>query len=177
MAPPTAGAAAKSDHAAAAKQLSALTTVGDLRAALGNVSDAELAAGLERLALAGKVQVFGDVDIARLHETGGVMIGSQPVSTVMPRGTVTAGDVREAFQTVKPEDRPGFTGTDALGREWRDGKLVAKAKEETLPLEAHGPAGTGTEKEIATAALFLCAPANTYLTGQTVVVDGGASIQ
>lgn len=29
----------------------------------------------------------------------------------------------------KPEDAPGFTGTDSLGREWRDGKLVAKGEE------------------------------------------------
>lgn len=43
--------------------------------------------------------------------------------------------------------------------------------------EAGIPLGRlGTPKEIAEVSYFLCSPANTYLTGQDIVVDGGFSV-
>ena len=34
----------------------------------------------------------------------------------------------------------------------------------------------GTEEDVANAVLFLCAPATRYVAGETLVVDGGASV-
>lgn len=65
---------------------------------------------------------------------------------------------------------PGFTLTDLT-------RSILSAKEiETLSREI--PAGRfAKEEEIAQAAVFFCSEMNTYITGQAVVVDGGAAIR
>ena len=65
---------------------------------------------------------------------------------------------------------PGFVNTDLT-------KRILSAKERA-GLAAQVPMGRfGSEEEIALAAAFLCSNWNTYITGQTFVVDGGFSIQ
>ena len=65
---------------------------------------------------------------------------------------------------------PGFVLTDMT-------KHILSPKEIRV-LSAEIPLGRfGREMEIAKTALFLCSDWNTYITGQTVVVDGGFMIQ
>ena len=73
---------------------------------------------------------------------------------------------------------PGRIGTARVAE--LDG---LRAKTEGLPLEtvqtaaaAQIPLGRyGTPEEFARLAVFLCSPANAYVTGQAIVVDGGAT--
>ena len=65
---------------------------------------------------------------------------------------------------------PGFVLTDLT-------KSIL-SKSDIAGLKKQIPMGRfGTEEEIARAALFLCSGLNTYITGQTLVADGGVSIQ
>lgn len=65
---------------------------------------------------------------------------------------------------------PGFTMTELTKT------ILSKQDREVLKSEV--PLGRFAEvDEIARAALFLCSPANTYITGQTLVVDGGFTIR
>ncbi len=65
---------------------------------------------------------------------------------------------------------PGFVLTDLT-------KSILSKKDIAL-LKTQIPMGRfGTEEDIARAALFLCSDFNTYITGQTLVADGGVSIQ
>lgn len=66
---------------------------------------------------------------------------------------------------------PGFFATEANAA-WVEDASV------TGPLEARAPLGRwGRPEEIAGAAVFLCAPAASYVTGHVLVVDGGLSIR
>jgi 3-oxoacyl-[acyl-carrier protein] reductase len=61
---------------------------------------------------------------------------------------------------------PGFTRTELTAS--------TLAPEEIAALSAQVPARRFAEPaEIAQVALFLASPANTYLTGQNIIVDGG----
>ena len=65
---------------------------------------------------------------------------------------------------------PGFTKTD----------LTASmlSKNELASLSAQVPLGRFAQvSEIAKAAIFLCSDANSYMTGQALIVDGGFTIQ
>ena len=67
---------------------------------------------------------------------------------------------------------PGSVVTDVTRRLFydADGQFGAKA----AAFMAHVPLGRpGTPEEIAQAALFLCAPANSYMNGHILTVDGG----
>ncbi len=65
---------------------------------------------------------------------------------------------------------PGFVLTDLT-------KRMLSGREQAQ-LVGRIPMGRfGREEEIAAAAVFLCSSLNTYMTGQTMVVDGGTSIQ
>lgn len=65
---------------------------------------------------------------------------------------------------------PGFVLTDLT-------KSIL-SKSEIAALTAQVPLGRfGREEDIAKMALFLCSDLNTYMTGQTIIVDGGFSIQ
>jgi len=64
---------------------------------------------------------------------------------------------------------PGVMRTDFARALWEDPKAEAALQKAT-------PLGRiGEPEEIAGAALFLAAKAATYMTGQTIVVDGGAT--
>lgn len=64
---------------------------------------------------------------------------------------------------------PGFVNTELT--------KSALSQEEMIKLAAQVPLGRFAEvSEIANAAVFLCSNLNTYMTGQTVVVDGGFTI-
>jgi len=65
---------------------------------------------------------------------------------------------------------PGFVMTDLT-------KKILKPEEQKILAQQIPLKRFGMEKEIAQAALFFCSPYNTYITGQTIVVDGGYSIQ
>lgn len=65
---------------------------------------------------------------------------------------------------------PGPTQTDML-----DELLDQKAKEkaiDSIPLKR-----LGAPQDIASAAVFLCSEFNTYITGQTILADGGKSLE
>ncbi|WP_441248026.1 SDR family NAD(P)-dependent oxidoreductase [Kitasatospora sp. McL0602] len=65
---------------------------------------------------------------------------------------------------------PGWTRTDMTAFAHHNGPLSDW-------LLAHVPLGRwATPEEIAAAALFLASPASAYLTGQTLLVDGGVSV-
>ena len=64
---------------------------------------------------------------------------------------------------------PGLIKTDFARALWEDEKLVARR------LEATPLARLGEPHDIAGAALLLCSPAGAYITGQTIVVDGGVT--
>lgn len=65
---------------------------------------------------------------------------------------------------------PGFVNTELT--------RSMLSKEEMAQLAFEVPLGRFAEvDEIARAALFLCSSANTYITGQTIVVDGGFTIR
>ena len=65
---------------------------------------------------------------------------------------------------------PGFVLTDLT-------KRMLSVKERTVLVNSIPMGRFGKEEEIAATAVFLCSPLNTYLTGQTVIIDGGVSIQ
>jgi 3-oxoacyl-[acyl-carrier protein] reductase len=63
---------------------------------------------------------------------------------------------------------PGFTATERLEELFADDYARARLLG-TIPARRFG-----TPEEIAAPALFLCSDAASYITGQTIVVDGGA---
>lgn len=65
---------------------------------------------------------------------------------------------------------PGLVRTDFARALWENPDTL-KAVTRTTPLRR-----IGEPHEIAGAALYLAAPASTFMTGQTIVVDGGATI-
>jgi NAD(P)-dependent dehydrogenase (short-subunit alcohol dehydrogenase family) len=67
---------------------------------------------------------------------------------------------------------PGYTRTALIERLAREGKLDAASLERRIPL---GRLAVG--EEVAGAIAFLCGPDARYVTGHTLVVDGGMSVE
>jgi len=65
---------------------------------------------------------------------------------------------------------PGIIKTDFARALWQNPK-IAKATEAVTPLRR-----LGEPDDVAGAVVFLCSPAGRYVTGQYLVIDGGASI-
>jgi NAD(P)-dependent dehydrogenase (short-subunit alcohol dehydrogenase family) len=65
---------------------------------------------------------------------------------------------------------PGLIKTDFAKALWQNPTL-AKAYEQATPLRR-----LGEPDDVAGAVLFLCSPAGRFITGQTLVIDGGATI-
>jgi NAD(P)-dependent dehydrogenase (short-subunit alcohol dehydrogenase family) len=65
---------------------------------------------------------------------------------------------------------PGIVKTHMAEALWKDPKIEASISR-TLPLRRFGE-----PDDIAGAAVFLCSPASRWMTGQQIVVDGGALI-
>jgi NAD(P)-dependent dehydrogenase (short-subunit alcohol dehydrogenase family) len=66
---------------------------------------------------------------------------------------------------------PGLIKTDFARALWEDPERLAQAEEQT-PLRR-----IGTPEDIAGVALFLASDAGAYVTGQTIVADGGETIR
>jgi dehydrogenase/reductase SDR family protein 4 len=62
---------------------------------------------------------------------------------------------------------PGIVKTDFSSAGWRDPEKL-RQMEKTIPLGRVAEAG-----DLVGAALFLASPASGYITGQTIIVDGG----
>ncbi|MBS0446679.1 MAG: SDR family oxidoreductase [Proteobacteria bacterium] len=65
---------------------------------------------------------------------------------------------------------PGLIRTDFARALWEDPEMLAK-RTETTPLRR-----IGEPDEIAGAAVFLASPAASFMTGQSIVIDGGVTI-
>jgi NAD(P)-dependent dehydrogenase (short-subunit alcohol dehydrogenase family) len=65
---------------------------------------------------------------------------------------------------------PGIIKTDFARALWQNPK-IAKATEAATPLRR-----LGEPDDVAGAVVFLCSPAGRYVTGQTLVIDGGATV-
>jgi len=65
---------------------------------------------------------------------------------------------------------PGIIKTDFARALWQNPKIAA-ATEATTPLRR-----LGEPDDVAGAIVFLCSPASRYITGQNLVIDGGATI-
>jgi NAD(P)-dependent dehydrogenase (short-subunit alcohol dehydrogenase family) len=65
---------------------------------------------------------------------------------------------------------PGIIKTDFARALWQNPR-VAKASEAATPLRR-----LGEPDDVAGAVVFLCSPAGRYITGQYLVIDGGASV-
>lgn len=65
---------------------------------------------------------------------------------------------------------PGIIKTDFARALWQNPK-IAKATEAVTPLRR-----LGEPDDVAGAVVFLCSPAGRYITGQTLVIDGGATV-
>jgi NAD(P)-dependent dehydrogenase (short-subunit alcohol dehydrogenase family) len=65
---------------------------------------------------------------------------------------------------------PGLIKTDFARALWEDEKRLARVNNAT-PLRR-----IGAPEEIATVAAFLAAPASSFITGETIVADGGVTI-
>jgi len=65
---------------------------------------------------------------------------------------------------------PGLIRTDLARALWEDPKRLAAA------LQAYPMGRIGEPEEVASVALFLAAPAAAFITGQTLIVDGGSTI-
>ena len=63
---------------------------------------------------------------------------------------------------------PGFIRTEMVDNFIRQGKMNEKEISERIPMKR-----LGLPEEIADIALFLCSGSASYITGQTIVVDGG----
>ena len=65
---------------------------------------------------------------------------------------------------------PGIIKTDFARELWENPKLMGHIRD-TTPLGR-----IGEPEEIAGAAVFLASRASTFMTGQTIVIDGGVTI-
>jgi NAD(P)-dependent dehydrogenase (short-subunit alcohol dehydrogenase family) len=65
---------------------------------------------------------------------------------------------------------PGIIKTDFARALWQNPK-IAKATEAVTPLRR-----LGEPDDVAGAVVFLCSPAGRYITGQNLVIDGGATV-
>lgn len=65
---------------------------------------------------------------------------------------------------------PGVIKTDFAKALWQN-PTIAKAYEQATPLRR-----LGETDDVAGAVVFLCSPAGRFITGQTLVIDGGATI-
>lgn len=65
---------------------------------------------------------------------------------------------------------PGLIKTDFARALWEDAAMLAR-RTETTPLRR-----IGEPDDIAGAAVFLAAPASAFMTGQTMVIDGGVTV-
>jgi NAD(P)-dependent dehydrogenase (short-subunit alcohol dehydrogenase family) len=67
---------------------------------------------------------------------------------------------------------PGHIVTERMGQRWRDRAEAHRFFMEHYPLRR-----TGTPREVANAIAFLCSDEASFITGHTLVVDGGLTIQ
>ncbi|HEX6219198.1 MAG TPA: SDR family oxidoreductase, partial [Sphingomicrobium sp.] len=65
---------------------------------------------------------------------------------------------------------PGLIRTDFAKALWENPDTLKAVTRSTLMRRI------GEPQEIAGAAVFLAAPASTYITGQTIIIDGGATV-
>jgi hypothetical protein len=65
---------------------------------------------------------------------------------------------------------PGIIKTDFARALWQNPK-IAKASADATPLRR-----LGEPDDVAGAVVFLCSPAGRYITGQNLVIDGGATV-
>jgi NAD(P)-dependent dehydrogenase (short-subunit alcohol dehydrogenase family) len=65
---------------------------------------------------------------------------------------------------------PGLIKTDFARALWEDPQMLSR-RTETTPLRR-----IGEPDEIAGAAVFLASPAGSFMTGQSLVIDGGVTI-
>lgn len=108
---------------------------------------------------------------------GGLILSNTFRTGVMGLAKTLAGELAPDGILVNTL-APGRIGTERVAE--LDGKRAASTGVTLAEVQSAAAAAIplgryGTPEEFAQLARFLCSPANTYLTGQTIVVDGGAT--
>ena len=67
---------------------------------------------------------------------------------------------------------PGYTGTERQEARWKDNPSALRFYENQYPLRR-----TGRPVDIANAMVFLCSDEASFITGVTLMVDGGLTVQ
>ena len=92
-----------------------------------------------------------------------------------PAYSTAKADLDGLMRALAIELGPTGTTVNSVNPGWIE---TASALPEEIVAGRHTPVGRpGTPDEVATAALMLAAPEASYITGQTLVVDGGNIIQ
>jgi 3-oxoacyl-[acyl-carrier protein] reductase len=92
-----------------------------------------------------------------------------------PAYSAAKGGVDGLMRSLAVELGPAGTTVNSINPGWI---ATASATEEEIRAGHNTPVGRpGTADEVAAAAVLLAAPEASYITGQTIVVDGGNIIQ
>ncbi|TAK87950.1 MAG: SDR family oxidoreductase [Betaproteobacteria bacterium] len=147
-----------------------------------DLSDEEIADSL-RVNVQGFLSVLKYVEASLRARKGRVLVISSLYGFLARRGRLPYVLAKHALvgavKTLAIEMAADGVLVNALSPGFILTKMTAKNNppEVIKRFEAGIPLGRlGTPKEIAEVSYFLCSPANTYVTGQDIVVDGGFSI-
>jgi NAD(P)-dependent dehydrogenase (short-subunit alcohol dehydrogenase family) len=93
------------------------------------------------------------------------------------KGAITAAVRAMAIELARRRVRVNAISPGLVKTSMTDRAMEALSQEQVMAIEQKHPLGPGTPSDVARAAVFLLAPATTWITGIDLVVDGGYSAQ